>query len=81
MSRVEVLLPKLGLTMEDGTVLEWHVSAGNEVSSGTDVVTIGADKADTTIESPCDGRVEAILVNVGETCEVGALLCVIESPR
>jgi pyruvate/2-oxoglutarate dehydrogenase complex dihydrolipoamide acyltransferase (E2) component len=54
---------------------------GDEVSFGGDVVTIGADKADTTIESPCNGRVDAILVNVGDTCDVGTVLCVIDCPN
>jgi pyruvate/2-oxoglutarate dehydrogenase complex dihydrolipoamide acyltransferase (E2) component len=78
MGQVTLPLPKLGLTMEEGTVLEWHVAVGDEIEAGAEVVTIETDKVDNTVESPCSGRIAEILVEPGTTCDVGTPLCLIE---
>jgi pyruvate/2-oxoglutarate dehydrogenase complex dihydrolipoamide acyltransferase (E2) component len=74
-----VKMPKLGLTMEEGDVVEWHVAVGTDVAIEDDLVTIGTDKAETVFESPYAGRVIEILQEAGATCAVGEPLCVIES--
>lgn len=74
----ELLLPKLGLTMEEGTVLEWHVAVGDALAVGDDVVTVETEKVDNTIDSPCAGLVTEILVEAGVTCDVGTPLCLVE---
>jgi pyruvate/2-oxoglutarate dehydrogenase complex dihydrolipoamide acyltransferase (E2) component len=74
----QVRLPKLGLTMEEGVVVEWHVSVGDRVEEGIDLVTIGSDKADTVVSSPCAGKVAEILSPAGEVHPVGHVICVIE---
>jgi pyruvate dehydrogenase E2 component (dihydrolipoamide acetyltransferase) len=78
MARLELPLPKLGLTMEEGVVLEFHVSVGESIAAGADLVTIETDKIDNVVESPCAGTVVELLVEVGETYDVGTPLCVIE---
>jgi len=79
MAETVVKMPKLGLTMEEGEVVEWHVEVGADVKIEDDLVTIGTDKAETLFESPYAGRVTAILQAAGATCAVGEPLCVIES--
>ncbi|MEZ5217574.1 MAG: dihydrolipoamide acetyltransferase family protein [Ilumatobacteraceae bacterium] len=59
-------MPKLGLTMEQATILEWLVPEGTEVSKGTPVVLIETDKTETEVEASGTG----ILHHVGEVGEV-----------
>ena len=52
-----IVLPKMGLTMEEGTVREWFVAAGEAVTAGQIVVEIETYKANLEVESPADGTV------------------------
>jgi pyruvate dehydrogenase E2 component (dihydrolipoamide acetyltransferase) len=73
----EVILPKWGLTMEDATVVAWHVAEGDAVSKGDVVADVETEKVDGEIESPCDGVVAKILVEEEETVDVGTVLAII----
>jgi pyruvate/2-oxoglutarate dehydrogenase complex dihydrolipoamide acyltransferase (E2) component len=64
--------------MEEGTVVEWHVDTGDRIQEGADLVTIGSDKADTVIASPCTGHVAEILAQPGDSHAVGDVICTIE---
>ncbi|MEY2401172.1 MAG: hypothetical protein QOJ08_1283 [Ilumatobacteraceae bacterium] len=57
---VEFQMPKLGLTMEEGTIVEWLVPDDAEVAEGTPVVRIETDKVETEVESSGDGRLHHI---------------------
>lgn len=76
---VELILPKWGLTMEDGTVVAWHVAEGDTVSQGEVVADIETEKVENELESPCDGIVAKILVEEDDTVDVGTVLMVIAS--
>ena len=52
----EFRMPKLGLTMEEGTIIEWLVDDGQEVSAGDPVLRIETDKTETDVEAPAGGR-------------------------
>lgn len=62
---VEVLMPALSPTMEKGNLAKWHVSEGDEVSSGDVIAEIETDKATMEVESVDEGRVGKILVKEG----------------
>ena len=70
---VEVLMPKLGLTMTEGTIVAWQVQAGAAVTSGDPVLVVSTDKVETEIEAPADGILEP-LASPGETLPCGAVL-------
>ncbi len=70
----EVRLPKLGQTMEEGTIVNCLIKAGGEVKRGDIIFEIETDKATLEMESPADGFVKHILVEVGQTLPVGAPL-------
>ena len=53
---IEFTMPKLGLTMEEGTILEWMVAAGTAVTAGTAVLMVETDKVETEVEIPEGGR-------------------------
>jgi pyruvate dehydrogenase E2 component (dihydrolipoamide acetyltransferase) len=73
----QVQLPKLGQTMEEGTIVNCLIKAGGEVKRGDVIFEIETDKATLEMESPADGFVKHILVEVGQTLPVGAPLLVI----
>lgn len=78
MAEVEIRLPKLAMTMQEGTIEEWLVSEGDVVSEGQDMCVVSTDKVDNTMPAPASGRIASIEVEAGETVDVGTLLAVIE---
>ena len=60
--RKEVIMPKIGLDMEEGTILEWKKKAGDTVSKGEVLLEIETDKAVTEVESALDGTLAEIVV-------------------
>ena len=73
----EVRLPQLGQTMEEGTIVNCLIKVGDEVRKGDVIFEIETDKATLEMESPSDGFVKHILVEVDETLAVGAPLLVL----
>lgn len=69
----EFLMPKLGLTMEEGTIAEWLVDDGQAVESGAAVLRIETDKTETDIEASASGRLHAVGA-VGDTYACGELI-------
>ncbi len=74
---VEVILPKWGLTMEDGTVVAWHKSVGDAVAEGEVLAEIETEKVEADLESPCAGILARILVEEDDTVDVGTVLAII----
>ncbi|HEX6866033.1 MAG TPA: biotin/lipoyl-containing protein, partial [Caulobacteraceae bacterium] len=62
---VDVLMPALSPTMEEGTLAKWHVKEGDEVKAGDVIAEIETDKATMEVEAVDEGVVEAILVPEG----------------
>ena len=73
----EVRLPQLGQTMEEGTIVNCLIKAGDEVKKGDVIFEIETDKATLEMESPADGFVKHILVEVDQTLAVGESLLVL----
>ena len=74
---VEVVLPKLGFSMNEGQVAEWLVADGAEVKEGDPLFLLEADKSTNEVEAPASGTLR-IVAQVGETYEVGTVLGYIE---
>jgi pyruvate dehydrogenase E2 component (dihydrolipoamide acetyltransferase) len=72
----EFLMPKLGLTMEEGTIREWLVPDGAEVLPGMAVMSIETDKVESEVESPIGGRLHHIAA-VGDTFPCGAVIALL----
>lgn len=70
----EVIMPKMGDGMEEGTLLEWLKKEGDAVKSGEVIGTIQTDKATLEFEAPGSGTLAGIIVNEGQTVPVGAPL-------
>ena len=73
----DVILPKWGLTMEDGTVVAWYVDEGDHVVEGEVIAEVETEKVENELEAPAAGVVARILVEEDETADVGEVLAVI----
>jgi pyruvate dehydrogenase E2 component (dihydrolipoamide acetyltransferase) len=73
----EVIMPKMGDGMEEGTLLEWLKKDGDKVKHGDIIGTIQTDKATLELESPGKGILTAILLKEGETVPVGKPIALI----
>lgn len=73
----EVLLPKLGFSMNEGTLSEWLVENGGQTVEGQPLFALESDKSTNEVESPATGTLK-IIKPTGETYEVGTVLAVIE---
>ena len=69
-------MPKLGFSMTEGTITEWHATNGASVTEGELLYTIEADKSAQDVESPASGTLN-ILVEPGNTVDVGTVLATI----
>ena len=69
-----VTMPQLGETVTEGTILRWLVQVGDEVKEDDPILEISTDKVDTEVPSPFSGKVTSLMVEEGETVEVGASL-------
>jgi pyruvate/2-oxoglutarate dehydrogenase complex dihydrolipoamide acyltransferase (E2) component len=74
---VEVLLPKMGFSMNEGTLADWLVPDGSQVNEGQLLFMLEADKSVNEIESPATGVLK-IIVPAGEVHAVGTVLATIE---
>jgi pyruvate/2-oxoglutarate dehydrogenase complex dihydrolipoamide acyltransferase (E2) component len=71
---VDVTMPQMGVSVAEGTVVEWKKRPGDWVERDEIIASISTDKIDTDVESPASGRVQEILVEVGTTVDVGVVL-------
>ena len=74
---VEILLPKIGFSMNEGQVAEWLAKDGEEVKEGQPLYSLEADKSTNEVEAPASGKLR-IVAQIGETHEVGTVLGYIE---
>lgn len=69
----QVLLPKIGFSMNEGLLTEWLVPDGAEVAEGQPLYALESEKSVQEVEAPASGKLR-IIAAVGETYEVGTLL-------
>jgi pyruvate/2-oxoglutarate dehydrogenase complex dihydrolipoamide acyltransferase (E2) component len=71
---VDVTMPQMGVSVAEGTVVEWKKRVGDWVEADEIIASISTDKIDTDVEAPATGRVQEVIVEVGTTVEVGTVL-------
>ena len=72
-----VSMPKLGMTMEEGVVIDWPLAVGGAVEKGDIVLVIESEKAEVEIEAPASGVLRHVYIEAGETVPCGTLLAAI----
>ncbi|MFL6034009.1 MAG: 2-oxoglutarate dehydrogenase, E2 component, dihydrolipoamide succinyltransferase [Gaiellaceae bacterium] len=76
-SGVEVVMPQMGVSVSEGTITKWLKNVGDPVEADESLLEISTDKVDTEVPSPGSGVLQEILVQEGETVEVGTKLATI----
>ena len=70
----ELLMPKLGMTMEEGVLTEWFVQEGGEVAQGDPIFEVMTDKINIEVEAPKSGVLLKVLVSEGEAVPVNQVV-------
>jgi 2-oxoglutarate dehydrogenase E2 component (dihydrolipoamide succinyltransferase) len=71
---VDVVMPQMGVSVSEGTITKWSKSVGDTIEADETLLEISTDKVDTEVPSPASGVISEILVQEGETVEVGTVL-------
>src|SRR4051795_5169864 len=71
---VQIVMPEMGESVAEGTILEWHKQEGDQVEEGETVVEVSTDKVDAEVPAPASGTITRILKGEDETIEVGGVL-------
>ena len=77
---VEIVMPKLGLTMTEGLIVEWRKKEGDPVKKGDILFVLETEKVTYEVEAPEDGTIGKILVKEQETVPVGAIVAYLLKP-
>ena len=75
---VEIAMPQMGISVAEGTIVEWRKQPGDHVEADEPVCDVSTDKVDVEIPAPVAGRLARIVAEPGETVEVGAVLAELE---
>jgi len=76
---MEIVMPKMGESVNEGTIIKWYKNVGDKVKRDEVIFEISTDKVDTEIPSPAEGTITDIKVNEGDTVEVGTVVAVLET--
>jgi len=76
---MDIIMPKMGESVNEGTVIKWHKKAGDVIKLDEIIFEISTDKVDTEIPAASAGVLSEILVKEGETVEVGTVVARIQS--
>src|SRR5213593_4472432 len=74
---IDVVMPQMGVSVSEGTITKWLKQEGEPVAADEGLLEISTDKVDTEVPSPGEGVLQQILVQEGETVDVGTKLAVI----
>jgi 2-oxoglutarate dehydrogenase E2 component (dihydrolipoamide succinyltransferase) len=73
-TQIEVVMPQMGVSVSEGTITKWMKQPGEPVGRDEPLLEISTDKVDTEVPSPGEGVLAEILVQEGETVEVGTVI-------
>ncbi len=77
MAELEVVMPRMGETVDEGTVNTWFKAAGDPVTEGEPLLEIATDKVETEVPAPATGVLTEIKVAEGQTVPVATVIAVI----
>ena len=79
MNQVEMVMPKMGESIMEGTILKWLKNEGDFINEDESVLEVATDKVDTEIPSTHNGKLIKILATEGKTIQVGKAIAIIET--
>src|SRR5512140_3025178 len=79
MSRIEVVMPQMGESIAEGTIVKWHKKVGDKVRKDETLLEISTDKVDSEIPSPASGTLAEIVVPENQTVSVRTVVAYLET--
>lgn len=79
MAQYELVLPKMGESVAEATIIKWVKNAGDSIDTDESVLEIATDKVDSEVPSPVSGTLVKTLFNEGDVVKVGAVIAIIET--
>jgi 2-oxoglutarate dehydrogenase E2 component (dihydrolipoamide succinyltransferase) len=79
MALVELVMPKMGESVMEGTILTWLKNPGDRIQQDESVLEVATDKVDTEVPSPYTGILKEIRANKGDVVQVGTAIAIIET--
>lgn len=79
MAKVELIMPKMGESIMEATILGWLKQPGDAVEMDEPILEIATDKVDSEVPSPVDGVIEEVLFEVDDVVEVGKVIAIIST--
>ncbi len=76
--REPIYMPKFGLTMTEGLIVEWHKKEGEPVNEGDVLLTVQTEKVDADINAPINGTLVSVQYEAGDEAPVGEIIAYIE---
>ncbi|NJE50097.1 biotin attachment protein, partial [Thermococcus sp. 9N3] len=76
---INIIMPKFGMTMQKGTIVEWKKKPGEKVEKGEVIAIVESEKITGEIEAPASGILAEILHGVGDEVPVGEKIAIIET--
>ena len=77
--KAKLKLARVGMNMEEGTIVKWHLAEGSSFKIGDILYEVETEKVTNEVEAPGNGVLTEILVGEGEIALVGQDVCVVES--
>jgi len=74
MSMVDLIMPKLGESIVEATILKWHKKAGDKVAMDETVLDIATDKVDSEVPSTAEGTIAEIFYNENDVVPIGKVI-------
>jgi pyruvate/2-oxoglutarate dehydrogenase complex dihydrolipoamide acyltransferase (E2) component len=81
MPLIPIIMPQLGESLAEATVVNLLVNVGDSVQTGQEIIEVETNKATMNVESPCPGRVDKLLVRLNESYAVGEVLGYLEASK
>ena len=75
---VQVQMPQMGISVSEGTILEWRKAVGDEVAADEPIADVTTDKVDVEIPCPASGVLAKIVAEPGDTVPVGEVIAEID---
>ncbi len=79
MAQYELVLPKMGESVAEATIIKWVKNPGDSIDTDESVLEIATDKVDSEVPSPVSGKLVKTLFNEGDVVKVGAVIAIIET--
>src|ERR1700682_1209523 len=81
MPSIPIIMPQLGESIAEATIISLLVQVGDQVQTDQDIIEVETSKATMNVASPCPGRVEKLTVKLNESYAVGTILGFLETSK